>query len=164
MIYPALRSAKEKQRRVGCLNNLKHLGLAIGMYADKNGGVLPLDSPTPTIVGSLRFLSNATASASFLYCPGDSRPGSRAETDFGKLAVNNISYSLVPCLAWHDIPDSILALDRIYVTAAGSTWPTNGNHMGEGGNVLFNDGHVEWKITLPSALKDMNGREIVLSP
>ena len=62
------------------------------------------------------------------------------------------------------MPDSIIALDRIYVTAAGSSWPTTGNHKDMGGNILFNDGHVDFCTNLPSALKDKDGKEIVLSP
>lgn len=38
MLLPALAKAKDKARRVGCLNNLKQLGLGSQLYADENGG------------------------------------------------------------------------------------------------------------------------------
>ena len=50
LLLPALSRAKERARRVACLNNLKHLGLSWLMYADDNGdasarGAGPYDSP-----------------------------------------------------------------------------------------------------------------------
>jgi hypothetical protein len=81
------------------------------------------------------------------------------------LTATNISYSYVPNLMWKfGGPPKIVALDRIVATATGGMWPTNGNHKYAGGNVLFNDGRVEWHTNLPSALKDKDGRQVVLSP
>ena len=34
MLLPALASAREKTRRVGCASNLNHIGLAVRAYAD----------------------------------------------------------------------------------------------------------------------------------
>lgn len=44
MLLPALGAAREKGRRAGCINNLRQIGLAAQMYADDNGGKLPVDS------------------------------------------------------------------------------------------------------------------------
>ena len=84
--------------------------------------------------------------------------------DFKRLTTLNISYSYVPNLKWHDVSDSPLIVDRIYTTSKGSAWPSGGNHGDEGGNVGFIDGHVARQTTLPTALKDENGKEVVLSP
>jgi prepilin-type processing-associated H-X9-DG protein len=153
-------------RRVRCGLNLKQLGLAIAMYADLYDGRCPVDSTNPTLIGSIQLLSNISSTAKFLYCPSDSRPGARVEPDFRKLTTNNISYSYVPNQIWSTNQKSgvIIALDRIYATEAGSLWQTNSNHKGQGGNILFNDGHVEFKTRLPSDLKDKDGNAIVLSP
>ena len=41
MLLPALAQAKEAGRRIGCLNNMRQLGLALIMYTDEHEGKLP---------------------------------------------------------------------------------------------------------------------------
>ena len=154
---------REEVKRANCLSDLKQIGLAIAVYADEYQGRCPMDSTNPTLLGSMQLLSNAL-SAYVLVCPSDARPGVSQQDRWEKLTRLNISYSYVPNLIWQGTPDSALASDRIYSTSAGSVWPINSNHKNQGGNVLFNDGHVTWANTLPVALKDKNGKEIVLSP
>ena len=44
LLLPALARAQEKAKRMGCLNNLKQLGLGCALYADDNRGLLIADS------------------------------------------------------------------------------------------------------------------------
>src|SRR2546421_3598924 len=41
MLLPVVSRAKESGRRIVCINNLKQLRLALGMYADDNDGQFP---------------------------------------------------------------------------------------------------------------------------
>jgi prepilin-type processing-associated H-X9-DG protein len=164
LLFLPVVSRAQPPSRANCINNLKQLCLAVAMYGDANGGRCPMDSAKPTLVGSMQLLSNVVMRATILHCPDDPRPGARAEADFKKLTTLNVSYSYVPNLKWQDKPDSPLIMDRIYTTSKGSAWPSNGNHGDEGGNVGFIDGHVAWQTTLPAALKDKDGKEVVLSP
>jgi prepilin-type processing-associated H-X9-DG protein len=148
-----------------CVGNLKQIGLATAMYAELYEGQCPVDSANPTLVGSMQLLSNFLTSASVLYCPTDHRPGARPESDFRKLTVLNISYSYVPNQLFTNVDSNvIIALDRIYSTSEGSFWPSQGNHDGKVCNVLFNDCHIQGYRSLPSSLKDKDGKEVVLSP
>src|SRR4249920_3421104 len=41
LLLPTLARAKDKARRVGCVNNLKQVGLAMRLWADNSGGKFP---------------------------------------------------------------------------------------------------------------------------
>jgi prepilin-type N-terminal cleavage/methylation domain-containing protein len=157
--------AGEKARRAQCLANLKQLGQAIALYAIDYTRRCPMDAADATLVGSMVLLSNRLPSAKILYCPSDCRSHHAETGDFTKFTANNISYSYVPNLAWDSgSPRKIVALDWTAGTASGTAWPTNSNHKYAGGNVLFNDGRVEWHTSLPATLSDKDGVERVLSP
>ena len=40
MLLPALAKARAKARAISCINNMKHNGLAIAMYADDNNDII----------------------------------------------------------------------------------------------------------------------------
>ena len=169
MLLPALNAAREKARRANCLSNLKQVGLANAMYADIYAGrcVWVGTATTGNSIPSLKLLSNTTDSAKILFCPSDQKlSGGVAESSFASITSLHTSYS-IPCgqLWQSQYPDSILALDRISATAANSGFGgVAGNHKGVGGNILFNDGHVEFKATIPAAITDAQGTAGVLYP
>ena len=79
LLLPALASAKEKARRTNCVSNLKQIGLALQMYADDNGNLLPRQSPTDPSGGSALWdltqkmadaLVTAGSQRKIVYCPG----------------------------------------------------------------------------------------------
>jgi prepilin-type N-terminal cleavage/methylation domain-containing protein len=69
MLLPALTAAKQKARRIGCMNNLRQLSLACKLYADDNGGNLVSSWP----IGYGNYPVNPAS-----WCPGwvsYTRPG-----------------------------------------------------------------------------------------
>jgi prepilin-type N-terminal cleavage/methylation domain-containing protein/prepilin-type processing-associated H-X9-DG protein len=47
MLLPALAKAKDRARRIGCLNNIKQMGIGSQLYADDFSGHLTSDSENP---------------------------------------------------------------------------------------------------------------------
>jgi prepilin-type N-terminal cleavage/methylation domain-containing protein/prepilin-type processing-associated H-X9-DG protein len=164
MLLPALNQAREKARRANCLSNLKQIGLGIAMYADSYNGRMPLTTVTPNpLCSSFNLLSNVVTSAKVFACPSDS--AAKAQATYGLTNGTGpfaCSYTYCAGLFWQDQPDSIIALDRMGNNVSssqytiGARWQGSGNntpiapHKDQGGNVLFNDGHVSWQNTLPA--------------
>ncbi len=75
LLLPALSSAKERAKTIGCLNNLRQIGLGITMYSDDNEGYLipveykPTLSPGgegwPTILYEKKYLPSSEQSPTF---------------------------------------------------------------------------------------------------
>ena len=70
MLLPALSKAKEAGRRIACVNNIRQLGLSLGMYADENDGFYPVRSvgKPPRWPGALR---DGYKDPRVLVCPSD---------------------------------------------------------------------------------------------
>jgi prepilin-type processing-associated H-X9-DG protein len=154
MLLPALTAAREKARRANCQSNLRQLGLYVAMYSDLYKEKCPTDHTTPgsaTVVGSYNLLTNITSTGQTFSCPSD--PTKTKLTSFGSanaLGAGNVSYGYAPGLRWQDAPDSIMAFDR--GLAAGTkdqVWPDTAPHKAQGGNMVFLDGHVEFRPKLP---------------
>jgi prepilin-type N-terminal cleavage/methylation domain-containing protein/prepilin-type processing-associated H-X9-DG protein len=168
MLLPALNAAREKARRANCLSNLKQVGVSIAMYADNYNGRVPWDGTVAgqSPVTSFNLMSNVLGSAKIFACPSSRETASSTWPLGGS---TNVSYYYVPVLMWQDIPDSILAFDRMAASGdttswtRGSQWTANSPHKMSGGNILFNDGHVEFRTALPSA-PGTNGTSYLLKP
>lgn len=119
MLLPAVASARERARRTHDMSNLKQIGLAAHMYAMDNKELFP---------SSFTNLATYTGNSPRLFvCPATGHePGDMASVDTWT------DYVLVPGRSMGDAPDSVLAFSKP------ECFP------GEGGNVLFVDGHVEW--------------------
>jgi len=160
LLFPIFGKIKEAARRVTCLNNIRQLGTAVGMYYDDNQQRMPSgDGPA----GSFQVMSNYLAgSTKLLWCPSD--VGRKAPVSFTHLIVggaggDNISYSFWTNAQWQAILMQPMMWDRGVQFGGGGVsaqWRSGdgvGNdspHRGEGGNVLWTDSHVAWANRLPT--------------
>jgi len=121
LLLPALSRAKEKAKRVGCMNNQKQVGLAMRLWADANegkfpwkvdqssGGGKPNGTDNAKVNLQLSLASNELVSTKILLCPSDVRRD--PAIDFATIALTNISYALCN-EADEQRPRVILATDR----------------------------------------------------
>ena len=112
-------SARERARRVSCCSNLKFASVALHMYAADHHETYP---------GKLAEIGKYWADQPSIFaCPSTrNKPGSFDTAD------EWTDYVYVPGLPESVPPDTVI----MYCPAK--------NHKGEGGNVLFTDGHAEW--------------------
>jgi prepilin-type N-terminal cleavage/methylation domain-containing protein len=121
LLLPTLSRAKERAKRINCVNNLKQICLAMRMWADGNdaklpwkvdqseGGGKPNGSGTNYVSFQLSLVAKELTSTKVLLCPGDVRRV--PATDFATIALTNVSYALCN-EADEKRPRVILANDR----------------------------------------------------
>jgi prepilin-type processing-associated H-X9-DG protein len=138
VLLPSLCRAREPANRVKCANNLRQIGLAITDYARDNGGqyppslavLLPLEDLVPNV----------------LVCPSTNDQASLATDTAGIVADLEAAETNAPghkdCLSYvyvgrglntHTVSEAVVV-----------AYESLDNHGGDGTNVLFGDGRVEW--------------------
>jgi len=178
LLLPALNQARARAKRVGCVNNLRQVGMAFHNFAHDHDGHFPMAVPG-SAGGSQEFtltsyqtpgefffsfrhfqiLSNDLVSTKMLVCPADTR---LPAPDFGLLQNADVSY-FVGLKSDYSLPNSILAgdgnLTNDYVKSStlvrlnrGWRW-TSELHQFKG-NLLFADAHVEEKSSEALAALD----------
>jgi len=123
MLIPALAKARESARRAVCTSSLRQIGAGLMMYSCDYEEQFPenLFQLYPVYVSD----------PAVFWCPSDS--GDQKPQDIKTPKDALVSYKYIPGLCESDSPDSPLIYEDLE------------NHNHEGGNVLFVDGHVEWK-------------------
>lgn len=120
---------RDLANKIKCASNLKQIGLAISMYAKNNGGQYP--DQLKTLI-----LSEDLYLGAFI-CPGsnDTQIPSTMPTDLAAFSSGgHLSYFYVGqnLNTKTTSPLTVVAYESI------------ANHKGDGGNILYGDGHVNW--------------------
>ncbi|MEK6635714.1 MAG: type II secretion system protein [Planctomycetota bacterium] len=153
ILLPALGKARESARRTQCASNLKQIGLAINMYSNDNGGLFPAvsGSAASAEIQSLGQLFNLYIPDRKVFkCPSDTGVTDTTVMTLtpGTATVANSSFTASTCSYGYD--DNHTSNDdptvAIAADAQGAT-ALSDNHASKGQNVLYIDGHVEWKGT-----------------
>jgi len=143
LLVPALSLAREKARRASCLNNLKQIGLGFKLYSADNREAFPTAfTNLGSYVGS--------NSVMVFRCPSAAPfpAGSTVPTVVMGMSYDWCCYKMRTPMTESDSPSAVLACDKGDTNEFSSATPSGDlygfNHKGDGGNVLFVDGHVEW--------------------
>ena len=157
ILLPALGKARESARRTQCASNLKQIGLAINMYSNDNSGAFPTVSGSASTaeIQSLGQLFDAYITDRKVFkCSSD---GGVTDTTVmtltaGTATVANSSFTASTCSYGYDdnhtsTDDSSVAISADAHGGTGGTAALSNNHASKGQNVLYIDGHVDWKGT-----------------
>jgi prepilin-type N-terminal cleavage/methylation domain-containing protein len=121
LLLPALARAKLQAKRVGCINNLKQIGVGLRLWAGEYEGKYPWKvdfaegGRKPGTVVDARvnmqfsLLAKELVSTKLLLCPSDVRRD--PATSFSTISLTHISYCL-GIEADEQRPNNILAMDR----------------------------------------------------
>jgi competence protein ComGC len=101
ILLPALAAAKRKSSKIGCVSNLKQVGISYRMWTDDNFGKYPMQVSatndgamesiaTGNVAACFSVLSNTLDNPAILICPLAAKHFSA--TNFGILDNSNISY------------------------------------------------------------------------
>lgn len=163
IVLPVLANRNRYSSKIGCVNQLKMLGLAARIFATDNEGLYPwqlsaTSGGTKELLGTsgrvaphFQVLSNELTTPKILLCPEDrKRP---MTTNFATLTDANVSY-FIGLDATEETPNSILSGDRHLTVNGAEARPglltlTSTNKLGfsrqlnpDGGNLVFGDGSV----------------------
>ncbi len=120
MLLPALASAKRKSSRIGCMNDLKQIGLACLVWEGDNGDRYPMAISvtnggswelvaTGDVLATFLTMSNELVIPKILHCPQDK--DHTAVSSFADLSSSNISYFIGANVTNELSPQAILSGD-----------------------------------------------------
>ncbi len=164
IVLPVLANRNRYSSKIGYVNQLKMLGLAVRIFATDNEGLYPWQLSATNggtkelfrapwhVAPHFLALSNELTSPKILSCPEDRKR--QVSTNFATLTDANISY-FIGLDATEETPNSILSGDRHLIVNGAEARPglltlTSTNKLGfsrklhsHGGYLLFGDGGVQ---------------------
>jgi prepilin-type N-terminal cleavage/methylation domain-containing protein/prepilin-type processing-associated H-X9-DG protein len=173
ILLPSLNRARETANRVKCASNLKQIGLAILLYSNENRGAYPrTKASTPSAAGITANLGNGGHTHQDPFAADDAALTNAAinKSNFSDLA-KNLSYSYqhpypdanaigagfklnnsvsAEFAVGSDVnPGTVGTDDNVLLpnntsSAKDMKNANSNNHDGDGQNILFGDGHVEF--------------------
>jgi prepilin-type N-terminal cleavage/methylation domain-containing protein len=146
MLLPAVAAARERARRTRCMSNLSQFGKGLAIYSMDHNESYPSNMVDIT----------AADNAKLFKCPSDSSvPEAASDIQTIRSAGNGnyCSYAMASTYGSGSMrvsaasPSSLaVIMDKNGNPAAGPSQVSfGGNHQGDGGNVLYNDGSVTWR-------------------
>lgn len=151
ILLPVLGKARESARKTQCASNLKQIGLALNMFANDQSDAFPNAGTGVTSLGELynRYVNDIK----IFRCPSDSDVSESANlgiisTGVGTPTVANTIFTSSVCSYGYDDRHTSADNPGVALAADESTGTSlSDNHNQTGQNVLYLDGHVEWKGT-----------------
>jgi prepilin-type processing-associated H-X9-DG protein len=119
--------ALETANRAKCASNMHQIGLGILLYQNDSGGEFPPDLMTLATTENL--------SPGLFVCPSssDTPASSISQLQSG----GHLSYNYV-------YPGPLFVVRRLNLARTAVLYENSTDHAGDGTNILFGDGHVEW--------------------
>jgi prepilin-type N-terminal cleavage/methylation domain-containing protein/prepilin-type processing-associated H-X9-DG protein len=175
ILLPALSRARESGRRTKCASNLKQIGLGIIMYSNENQETFPTGSASAMTDLNLIYPTYVSERAVFkcpsdaLYVTASTNAGIQTGQEFDG---DECSYGYDNTHQPGDDPGVAIAADRptnaatVTTPTAGANSPNHGgkpnnvataDEAGNGQNVLYIDGHVEWVASALGGIADAVG-------
>jgi prepilin-type processing-associated H-X9-DG protein len=119
LVYPALRNARNKAKRISCVSFCKQMGLSFRIYANDNNNLYPMAVPVDEggaeedmlngrMFRAFQVMSNELSVPVVVVCPSDTR---RPADDFLSMGNTDVSY-FVGIHAEDTRPQMILTGDR----------------------------------------------------
>jgi prepilin-type processing-associated H-X9-DG protein len=148
VFLPTFTNTHRRSSKIGCVNNLKQLGLAYKIWEGDNNDILPMGLSVTNggsmemvaignVVQTFLVMSNELSTPRILYCPDDR---SRNWTnDFAGLRSANISYFVGADMTNSDNPQFIISGD--------SNFEIGGKPVKSGLNSFWTNDPVVWSPT-----------------
>ena len=181
LLAPSLSGAKERARRIQCMNNLRQIGLGLKQYA-LDTGAYPEGNDNTHVYAHFRLISNTIGNQGLIFkCPSDT---GKLQTNLASgLSYANVSYYYVRRVPEDAAVATPMAADRGLINAANGVpipdnyplnpaapvtcvWTVTGPHKNDGGHLLCAGGQVvfQTQIVTPADLGSATLTNVVVSP